>query len=516
MDWWRERDPRKDLHVSSITPATTPVTPTPSEPAPAPAVVTPPTAITNSAGIMVKLAAAPQFGTIQRMPRGAERKAAAWNAVVTTAQTSQAPFVELAEKLKADGIVKSYETLVSPNMLIVEPASLGAAKQMNAAFQAMQGVKTIYSMRGDATWPPSAVQAASGAGILPQPGFGLDVTSMEVPSNAGPTEMPYGLKLVGAPVAWTAGANGTGLVYGSIDTGADYTHEAITNNYRGRNADGSFSHDYNWFDFGATRTPAPSDSHGHGTHTIGTVTGTAGEVPIGVAPKAKWVSVNGLKDNADVRLKSLQWMMAPTKLDGTEPDATKAPDVVGMSWWTGSPAGELFHESVKNLRAAGIEVTKSAGNNGPGPESISSPGQFQEIRGIAAVDANSDIASFSSRGPSPMAHAGRAPLWKPDYAAPGVDTLSSTPGNRYAKMSGTSMAQPHFSGALLAILSKYPTLNDYQLEKVLQTSAVDVGAKGRDLEFGYGIVNIPAALAAAEKLVAQDTPRTTEPAQPAA
>jgi subtilase-type serine protease len=69
-------------------------------------------------------------------------------------------------------------------------------------------------------------------------------------------------------------------------------------------------------------------------------------------------------------------------------------------------------------------------------------------------------------------------------------------------MSGTSMAQPHTSGAILDILSKYPQLTHDQLVQVLKEGAVDKGAPGFDAEYGNGLINLPAALDAAEKLLA--------------
>ena len=120
-------------------------------------VVTPVTTAPSDA-IMIKLAARPaNTRTIEAMPRGAERKAAAWNALVDVASTSQQPFVQLAEQLKSNGVLEGYETLVSPNMLIIDPKS-GRAKEAVAAFQALQGVKGMYDSSG-AQLTPSAVAA---------------------------------------------------------------------------------------------------------------------------------------------------------------------------------------------------------------------------------------------------------------------------------------------------------------------------------------------------------------------
>jgi subtilisin family serine protease len=440
--------------------------------------------------LLIKLSARPDFAAVTAMPRGAERKQAAYDAITATAKESQAPFIALAEQLKAEGAIKGYETLVSPNMLVVTPAS-GKSTTVAKAFYALEGVKALYANTTGARLPHSGVVPTLAPG---EPTKGLDVLDEPVVEVAPPADRPYGLDLIGAPAAWAAGADGHGLVFGSIDTGVDATHENLPN-YRGNQADGTVVDDYNFFDPSGKNTKA-HDTQQHGSHTIGTAVGQG----TGVAPKAPYISAIGIMGEVDDTLKSLQWMLAPTKSDGTAPDPTKAPDVVGMSWWTGNSSEDLFQESLQDLRAAGIEPVKSAGNNGPRDGSISSPGQHTEVIATAAVDANGDVAKFSSRGPAPFPGNG-VTTPKPDFAAPGVDTVSSLPGNKYGKMSGTSMAQPHMSGAILDILSKYPQLTHEQLMTVLKAGAVDKGAAGFDKEYGDGLINLPASLAAAERLL---------------
>jgi hypothetical protein len=442
----------------------------------------------NSTALLVKLAARPDFTKIEAMPRGAERKAAAYAAIVATAQQSQAPVVALAEQLKAEGAISGYQTLVSPNMLVVTPAS-GKSKVVAAAFQAAEGVKALYSNDNGLRVGPHGVIPTLAPG---EPTKGLDVVDQPAVEVAAPTERPYGVDLIGAPAAWAEGADGHGLVFGTIDTGDDPAHENLTN-YRGRQADGTFVDDYNFFDPSGKNTHA-HDSDQHGSHTVGTAVGQF----TGVAPKATYISAIGIMGQVDDSLRALQWMLAPTKSDGTAPDPTKAPDVVGMSWWTGSPSEDLFQESIQDLRAAGIEPVKSAGNNGPKAQSISSPGQYPELLAAAAVDSNGNVASFSSRGPAPFPAGSTTP--KPDFAAPGVKVLSSLPNGKWGTMDGTSMAQPHLSGAILDILSEYPQLTHDQLVQVLKAGAVDKGAAGVDPEYGNGLINLPASLKAAEEL----------------
>jgi subtilisin family serine protease len=448
--------------------------------------------------LLVKAAARPDFSSVEQMPRGAERKRAAWAAITASAEAALPPLTKLADQLKEQGFLTNVSTLVSPAMLVLDVAD-GKAQSVLAAFR-NTAVAAIYDgENGRQVWP-AVRQALDGAGAIGAPSWGLDVVPQSRPA-AAPTDMPYGVQLMGAPAAWAAGADGRGMVFGSIDTGADASHPAISRSYRGTLADGSQQHDYNWMDFAKRPSAAPKDYQGHGTHTIGSVTGMAGDTPIGVAPGATWIAAHGLTGRTTDILRALQWMQAPTRGDGSAPDASKAPDVVGMSWWTGSPRESLLHESILNLRAAGIEPVKSAGNQGPDPRTITSPGQFPELFATAAVDRNGRAARFSSRGPAPFPAGSTTP--KPDFAAPGVDVLSSLPGGKYGAMSGTSMAQPHMSGAILALLSKFPQLTHRQLEQALATGALDAGTPGRDDVYGWGIVRLPQAIEAAAAITAK-------------
>ena len=68
---------------------------------------------------------------------------------------------------------------------------------------------------------------------------------------------------------------------------------------------------------------------------MGTMVGLDGANKIGVAPKAKWIAAKGCESNScsdSALLSSGQFMLAPTKLDGTKPKPAKRPDVVNNSW----------------------------------------------------------------------------------------------------------------------------------------------------------------------------------------
>lgn len=264
---------------------------------------------------------------------------------------------------------------------------------------------------------------------------------------------PWGILKVGADQVWADGVLGSGVVVANIDTGVDYTHEALVSQYRGNLGGGTFDHDYSWWDPTGICGDVPCDNDGHGTHTMGTMVGGDGPGPftpdIGVAPGARWMAAKGCEESFCTEgslLSAGEFVMAPTDLNGLNPDPSKRPDIVNNSWG-GAPGDGFYVEVVQAWRAAGIIPVFAAGNDGPGCESGGSPGDYLESFSAGATDENDRIAEFSSRGPS-----GFGKL-NPDVSAPGVDVISSVPGDGYASFSGTSMATPHTAGTLALVLS---------------------------------------------------------------
>ena len=305
------------------------------------------------------------------------------------------------------------------------------------------------------------------------------------------------ISAINAPALWGLGYTGQGVVVANLVTGVDASHPDLSASFRG----GTNS----WFDPYNQHPTTPFDPSGHGTATMGVMVGRdAGGTSIGVAPGAKWIAAKIFNDSGSATVtaihQSFQWVLDP---DGN-PATADAANVVNNSWTDIAPGCNLdFEPDLESLRAAGVLPVFAAGNGGPGSGTSPSPANNPAAFAVGALDASSQIATFSSRGPSTCGGS-TGPF--PDIVAPGVNIRSAYLGGLYLSNSGTSLAAPHVAGALALLLSAYPnTPSDYQ-EQALINSAVDLGPLGPDDIYGYGRLDV---LAAYNWLAAAPTPTPT-------
>ncbi|HEY0472574.1 MAG TPA: S8 family serine peptidase, partial [Kribbella sp.] len=313
----------------------------------------------------------------------------------------------------------------------------------------------------------------------------------------------WGLANINADDVWSQyGDKGAGITVASIDTGVQYDHPALVKQYRGNNGDGTFDHNYNWFDAAGTCGSAPCDGNGHGTHTMGTMAGDDGAGnQVGVAPQVKWIAANGCCPSDAALITSGQWMLQPTNLAGQNPDASKRPNVINNSWGTTAPSNDPFMEDITLAwTASGIFGAFANGNSGDlGCNSSGAPGSLQSNYSAGAYDINNNIASFSGRG------VGQNGEIKPNISAPGVSVRSSVPGNGYASFSGTSMATPHLAGVIALLWAASPVLKGdvAATRALLDNTAIDSantqcgGTAADNNVFGEGRLDALALLNAA-------------------
>ena len=333
---------------------------------------------------------------------------------------------------------------------------------------------------------------------------------------AAPEMAPWSQLRIFAPRVWNElGVTGAGIVVGQSDSGADGAHPELRDQYRGNTANGPAGDDYNWLD-PWNGTAAPTDSVGHGTHTLGTAVGQN----VGVAPDATWIACVNLPrnlGNPPRYLDCLQFLLAPFPQAG-DALADGRPElgahVLNNSWGCPPQEGcdpDALLPAVRALRAAGVFVVASAGNNGPSCESIDSPpAHYDEVFTVGATDEANTVANFSSRGPVSADGSGRT---KPDIAAPGVGILSAYPGGTYEYNDGTSMAGPHVVGVVALMWSANPALIgdiDRTEQILIETAQItehyavsptcgDPETRPNNL-VGYGVVN---AFAAVEMALAE-------------
>ena len=333
-------------------------------------------------------------------------------------------------------------------------AVLDARKVRYRAFWALNAIRVLGS-------GPDALRAVAS---LPEVELILAPwrTSIDA-AKASTAEQPaipeWNILAIRAQKVWKRfGDRGDGIVVATIDTGVQFDHPALVRQYRGNAGDGTFDHNYDWFD-PAKVCPReePCDNVAHGTHLTGTAVGDDGDPgpnQIGVAPHGKWIAAKGCEDVScsDTSLvASGQWMLAPTKLNGKKPRPAMRPHVIENAWGSNG-SNDFYRPIVQAWVAAGIFPVFSGGAGGPSCGTIGAPASYPESYGVGAFDMNDQVASFSSRGPSPFG------VTKPDVAAPGVSIRSSVPGDAYLVYNGTSMASAHVAGVVALVWAAAPDI----------------------------------------------------------
>lgn len=347
----------------------------------------------------------------------------------------------------------------------------------------------------------------------------------------------WGVDRIGSTALWAQGIRGEGAVVGGQDTGYDWLHPALIEQYRGNQGD-SVIHDYHWHDAIRELSPLnnggenpcglgtsePCDDNNHGTHTMGTMVGDDGAGnQIGVAPEATWIACRNMErgwGSPASYIECFEFFLAPTRVDGSQPDPSMAPDVIANSWSCPEVEGchpgnfSLMETAIDNLRASGVVVVTSAGNSGPNCETVRTPPSiFASAFAVGATASNDSIAGFSSRGPVMIDSSGRL---QPQVVAPGVSVRSAVRDSGYSTFSGTSMAGPHVAGAVALLISARPELAGRvaEIEDIFRRSASPLfssqdcegfpGNESPNAVYGHGLIDMEQALVEADLVLNTD------------
>jgi subtilisin len=286
----------------------------------------------------------------------------------------------------------------------------------------------------------------------------------------------WGVQHIGSQSVHVQGINGTGVKIAILDTGIDYNHEDLKDNYKGgigfvQNPDGSVN-------------PSNFDDNyeSHGTHVAGIIAAENNGIGVvGVAPKSDIYAIKVL-DGAGFGYAS--WVIA-----GIEWVVDNKIDIATMSLGSSQDDPDLHSLKIAcdNAYNAGVLLVAAAGNTNGG--NITYPAGFDSVIAVTATDQNDQKTSFSPIDP------------KIELSAPGVN-INSTIKSTYGQLSGTSQATPHVTGTAALLISSHNlkdlngdrVVNNKDVRLQLQQTAKDLGSPGKDDTYGFGLVDAQAAV----------------------
>ncbi|MEO8132499.1 MAG: fibronectin type III domain-containing protein [Betaproteobacteria bacterium] len=278
------------------------------------------------------------------------------------------------------------------------------------------------------------------------------------------------LSTINASAAWKSTV-GEGVTIAILDSGVDGSHPDLA---------AKMVPGWNFVD----GTSDASDSFGHGTAVAGAAAASFNDVAGtgGVAVGAKIMPVRVANAAGLAYLSNIAEGLTWASDRGTR---------IASIGFEGMAASGTMQTAARYFRARGGIVIVTAGNSG----SADSTAATDAMMVVSATDAQDRIASWSTYGNFV------------DISAPGQDIRSTSVGGGYATWSGTSMAAPIVAGTAALILALRPDLTPTQVESALHESATDLGAPGRDIYYGFGRVNVEAAVQTANAMVADASGR---------
>lgn len=275
------------------------------------------------------------------------------------------------------------------------------------------------------------------------------------------------LNKIGAQAAWDYG-QGQGITIAILDTGVEATHPDLMS----RLVPG-----WNFY----ANTSDTSDPYNHGTGVAGSAAAATNN-GVGVAGVAGQAMIMPIRVSDASGTGSWSAMA-----QGLTYAADKGVRVANISYQVGGVSS--VQSAAQYMKNKGGLVFVSAGNSGVEYTVAATTSLIP----VAATDSSDNRASWSTFGPYVA------------LSAPGVGVYTTTRGGGYVSESGTSFSSPVAAGAAAAVMSANPALTSTQVENVLFSTAVDLGTAGRDPYYGYGRVNLAAAVQAARATPVADT-----------
>lgn len=301
------------------------------------------------------------------------------------------------------------------------------------------------------------------------------------PIDQAESEANYGIARIGADTAYSAGATGRNVRVAVIDSGISLDHPE----FAGR-IDRSAS-----IDIVTGSQSTLEDQSGHGSHVAGIIAANVdGAGMRGVAPDATLVAVRAdLRDDSVCSSAGCGYFDSDVAaaLDHARRNDV---DIVNLSIGKDSAISSAYRQALERIVDSGALVVVAAGNGSL--DQPLAPGRLANSSGIrggmlvaGAVDGNNAIYQQTNKAGDV------APYF---LVAPGVNVYSTFRDEGYQRLTGTSMATPHVSGAAAVVKSAFPSLSMKEVGEILVRTADDLGASGTDQTFGSGLINLGEAL----------------------
>jgi uncharacterized repeat protein (TIGR02543 family) len=348
------------------------------------------------------------------------------------------------------------------------------------------GAALIPSAPGDPAPPPAATPAAGSASVAPL------ATAINDPYAQPTGSQDYGwwLQSVNVFDAWDLQKVEGSVTIAIIDTGVHLAHDDLKDNILTSLAWDAVSGQP------LASVGGTGDVDGHGTHVAGIAAARANNNKLfaGISYNANILPIKVFSADAQGNLKgeTADVVKAYDYIMERNKDSAANVRIVNLS--IGGPAkNTALHNKIIAARSAGILTVAAAGNSNK--DSALYPADYPEVISVVAVDRKNQRASFSNYGTNK------------DIAAPGTevtdrsgiwstysDVANPSDNDATAPQQGTSMAAPIVSGTAALLFAENPALTPAQVQQTLYSTATDLGTFGKDVYYGYGLVNAKAAL----------------------
>jgi len=307
------------------------------------------------------------------------------------------------------------------------------------------------------------------------PGEGL-YTIYQQPIN-------WGLARIAAPEAWTIHHGDSHVIVAVIDSGIDTSIPQLAGSLwvnEGEVAGNGIDDDRNGYiddvhgwDFRDRdgSSLVGSAIHWHGTFSAGIIAARPGDLPIvGVAPGVQIMDVRFL--NSNNQFLTSDWASFAEAIDYAVDNGA---DIINLSVYANGRPPSALERAVQRAVSRGVLIVGISGNTGE--EGVLYPAKYDGVLAVGATTRDDLAAGFSSYGPELF------------VCAPGERIVSFVPGGGTSTRSGTSFAAPHVSGILALILSVHPGITATGAIEILRSTLEDLGTRGFDPWFGYGLAN---------------------------